>query len=269
MLEAEVNFMSDLDSLTGLVEHTLRDLTRRLYNTTVGQEILSAKRPGEPGQETSADEAGSLRRRWTDLMDGPQWHRVTYTKAVEMLQRAVSEHGASFEHPPTWDGGLQLEHEKYIVEVLHQGRPVFVTDYPKSVKPFYMAPSQVADFRDIPGETVACFDLLLPEVSEVAGGSLREHRLPNLIENMREHGLIKARELTESGELVDAESLYPYLSPSEDLSHLQWYADLRRWGSAPHGGFGLGFDRFLGYLSGVSSVRDIVSFPRYFGRADC
>jgi asparaginyl-tRNA synthetase len=86
---------------------------------------------------------------------------------------------------------------------------------------------------------------------------------------MREHGLIKARELPESGDSASLESLYPHLSPTEDLSHLQWYADLRRWGSAPHGGYGLGFDRFLGYLSGVSSVRDIVSFPRYYGRADC
>ncbi|CAG8034418.1 unnamed protein product [Penicillium olsonii] len=268
MLEAEVNFMSDLASLTGLVEHMLRDLTRRLYNTPVGQEILSAKRSGETGQEASA-EAGSLRQRWTDLMDGPEWARITYTHAVEQLQRAVSENGASFEHPPTWEGGLQLEHEKYIVEVLHQGRPVFVTDYPKSVKPFYMAPSEVTESSNTSRETVACFDLLLPEVSEVAGGSLREHRLPDLIQNMREHGLIKSRQLPESDKPAPEEPLYPYLSPDEDLSHLQWYADLRRWGSAPHGGFGLGFDRFLGYLSGVSSVRDIVSFPRYFGRADC
>ncbi|CAG8172394.1 unnamed protein product [Penicillium salamii] len=266
MLEAEVNFMSDLESLTGLVEHTLRDLTRRLYNTTVGQEILSAKRSGEPGQEASA-EVGSLRERWTDLMDGPEWHRITYTQAVEQLQRAV-DGGVSFEHSPTWEGGLQLEHEKYIVEVLYQGRPVFVTDYPKSVKPFYMAPSQVTDSSDTSRETVACFDLLLPEVSEVAGGSLREHRLPDLIQNMREHGLIKSRQLSDDKPAPE-EPLYPHLSPDEDLSHLQWYADLRRWGSAPHGGFGLGFDRFLGYLSGVSSVRDIVSFPRYFGRADC
>jgi asparaginyl-tRNA synthetase len=269
MLEAEVNFMSDLDSLTGVVEHMLRDLTRRLYNTTVGQEILSAKRSGEPGQESNPEETDSLRKRWTDLMDGPRWDRITYTQAVDMLQKAVTEKGALFEHAPAWDGGLQLEHENYIVEELHQGRPVFVTDYPKSVKPFYMAPSQMIEGSNTPGETVACFDLLLPEVSEVAGGSLREHRLPELIQNMREHGLIKARELAESGDSVSLESLYPHLSPTEDLSHLQWYADLRRWGSAPHGGYGLGFDRFLGYLSGVSSIRDIVSFPRYYGRADC
>lgn len=271
MLEAESNFMDDLDSLTGQVEYLMRDLTRRLYDTTAGQEILSAKRTGESGQETSIDESdSSLRRRWTALMDGPKWSRVTYTQAIQQLQRAVFEEGASFEHPPTWNGGLQLEHEKYIVEVLYQGSPVFVTDYPKVIKPFYMAPSQAGDTRtSTPGETVACFDLLLPEVSEVAGGSLREHRLPNLIHNMREHGLIKARVSSDPDTALPRESLYPHLSPDEDLGHLQWYADLRRWGSAPHGGFGLGFDRFLGYLSGVSSVREVVSFPRYFGRADC
>lgn len=271
MLEAEANFMSDLDSLTGQVEYLLRELTRRLYDTPAGQEILTAKRTGESGQETNSDESGSsLRQRWTALMDGPKWHRVTYTEAIQQLQRAVAEDGAMFEHPPTWDGGLQLEHEKYIVEVIYQGSPVFVTDYPKVIKPFYMAPSQAHQGGEsTPGETVACFDLLLPEVSEVAGGSLREHRLPELIHNMREYGLIKARLSSDPDTALPREPLYPHLSPDEDLGHLQWYADLRRWGSAPHGGFGLGFDRFLGYLSGVSSVRDVVSFPRYFGRADC
>lgn len=270
MLEAEVNFMDDLDSLTGLVEHMLRDLTRRLYDSPVGQEILSAKRTGESGQESIPDQpALDLRQRWTALMDGPKWHRITYTEAIEKLQRAVAEDGVSFEHSPTWDGGLQTEHEKYIVEVLHQGSPVFVTNYPKTIKPFYMAPSQVGQNDSTPGETVACFDLLLPEVSEVAGGSLREHRLPNIIQNMREYSLIKERTSTDPDAPAPSQPLYPHLSPTEDLGHLQWYADLRRWGSAPHGGFGLGFDRFLGYLSGVSSVRDVVSFPRYFGRADC
>lgn len=270
MLEAEVNFMHDLESLTGLVEDMLRDLTRRLYNSPAGQEILSAKRTGESGQENDPEHSGAdLRRRWTAVMDGPKWHRVSYMQAVEMLQRAVSEDGTSFEHPPTWEGGLQTEHEKYLVEVLHQGSPVFVTDYPKSIKPFYMLPSQPDGGSSAPGETVACFDLLLPEVCEVAGGSLREHRLPNIIQSMREYGLIKPRVSTDPDAPAPTDALYPHLSPTEDLGHLQWYADLRRWGSAPHGGFGLGFDRFLGYLSGVSNVRDIVPFPRYYGRADC
>ncbi|KAJ5902794.1 hypothetical protein N7495_003322 [Penicillium taxi] len=270
MLEAEANFMHDLDSLTDQVEYLLRDLTNRLYNTTVGQEILSVKQTAESEQVINPDESqSSLRQRWTALMDGPRWHRVSYTKAIDMLQKAVAEDCASFEAAPTWDGGLQLEHEKYIVEVLFKGTPVFVTDYPKAIKPFYMLPSQVSDEKtNVPGETVACFDLLLPEVSEVAGGSLREHRLPQIIQNMRDYGLIKPRVLGDDAPTL-SEPLYPHLSPTEDLSHLQWYVDLRRWGSAPHGGFGLGFDRLLSYLSGTSSVRDTVPFPRYFGRADC
>lgn len=267
MLEAEMNFMSDMESLTNSVEHIIRDLTRRVYDTPVGQEILSAKRSGESGHgETDSDGPNEpLRQRWLDTMDGPRWKRITYTQAIEKLQDAVANNAASFEHPPTWSSGLQLEHEKYVVDVICKGRPVFVTDYPKTIKPFYMAPSQQPPDASV-GQTVACFDLLLPEVSEVAGGSLREHRLPDLIQNMRECGLIKPRQPEETR---PAEALYPYLSPNEDLGHLQWYADLRRWGTAPHGGFGLGFDRFLGYLTGVSSLRDVVAFPRYFGRADC
>ncbi|KAL2860757.1 asparagine--tRNA ligase SLM5 [Aspergillus lucknowensis] len=281
MLEAEVNFLSDLEALTNVVEDLLRDLTRRLYETPAAQEILSIKRDTNPDSQES-DAPLDLRQRWLNLMDGPRWRRITYTAAIAALQEAVSQGKASFEYSPTWAGGLQLEHERYIVDTLNNGQPVFVTDYPKAVKPFYMAPSQTTTTTTIAEpekETVACFDLLLPEVSEVAGGSIREHRLPELIQNMREHGLIKATNPTntasdtasvtgESDSQV-AEPTYPHLRCGENLGHLQWYADLRRWGTAPHGGFGLGFDRFLGYLTGVSSVRDIVAFPRYFGRADC
>lgn len=294
MLEAEVNFMYSLDALTDLVECSMRDLVRRLYDTPVGQEILMAKRTGESGQETKPDEASAgLEQRWLDLMNGPRWRRITYTQAIEALQNAVTNEGVKFEYPPTWSEGLQLEHEKYIVDVICDRKPVFVTDYPKRVKPFYMPPSQDTSAAsmgtDDGRETVACFDLLLPEVSEVAGGSLREHRLPNLIQNMRDCGLIKSRlsgtntnpsstsaespkeaeSATTATAAAETEPLYPHLRPDEDLGPLRWYADLRRWGSAPHGGFGLGFDRFLGYLAGVSSVRDVVAFPRYFGRADC
>ncbi|KAH2345824.1 hypothetical protein KXW91_006273 [Aspergillus fumigatus] len=281
MLEAEMNFMDDLDSLTDAVEYVVRDLTRRLYQSPVGQEILTAKRSGESGQDDAGNGAvPNLRQRWVDLMEGPRWRRITYTQAMELLEAAVARGEVSFEYAPTWTEGLQLEHEKYIVDVINGGQPVFVTDYPKAIKPFYMAPSHVAPGKEedirAPGETVACFDLLLPEVSEVAGGSLREHRLPNIIQNMRDHGLIKQRLYPAAGagetpttQTAPEQPLYPHLQPYEDLGHLQWYADLRRWGSAPHGGFGLGFDRFLSYLAGVSSVRDVVAFPRYFGRADC
>ena len=279
MLEVEVNFMQELDSLTELVEYLIRDLTRRLSETPVGQAVLSAKRTGESGQDF-VNSSSHLHQRWMSLMEGPKWPRITYSRAIKLLEDAVTNRSASFSFPPSWSGGLQLEHEKYIVEIIYGGSPVFVTDYPKEVKPFYMACSQAPRDNDSASTaklTAACFDLLMPEISEVAGGSLREHRLPNLIQNMRDHGLVKtlskpAGESQHSPSPLEGflrDTPYPFLQPDEDLGHLRWYADLRRWGTAPHGGFGLGFDRFLGYLTGIGSIRDVVPFPRYFGRADC
>lgn len=276
MLEAEVNFTNELPALLDLVEYLIRDLARRLYDTPVAQEVLSAKRTGESGLDSSDDIQGVLRRRWEVLLSETiTWPRITYTQAIEILQDAQANHGATFIYPPSWSEGLQTEHEKYIVDTIFQGVPVFVTDYPQKVKPFYMAPSVGADAGQA---TVACFDLLFPEICEVVGGSLREHRLPQLISKMREYGLMK-QDSTQSShaqndkdvdeQILDLSKNYPYLQPGETLGHLQWYADLRRWGSAPHGGFGLGFDRLLGYLAGVGSLRDVVPFPRYFGRADC
>ncbi|GAM41225.1 hypothetical protein TCE0_042f14193 [Talaromyces pinophilus] len=278
MLEAEVNFTNELPALLDLVEYLIRDLVRRLYGTPVAQEVLSAKRTGESGLDSSNDIQGILRRRWEVLLsETVAWPRITYTQAIEMLQDAQANHGASFIYPPSWSEGLQTEHEKYLVDTIFKGVPIFVTDYPQKVKPFYMAPSVGADASHPDQETVACFDLLFPEICEVVGGSLREHRLPELISKMREYGLIKhastnsplQRDDSDDEQVLALSKNYPHLQPGETLGHLQWYADLRRWGSAPHGGFGLGFDRLLGYLAGVGSLRDVVPFPRYFGRADC
>ncbi|KAL1959785.1 hypothetical protein VTO42DRAFT_930 [Malbranchea cinnamomea] len=265
MLEVEMNFTRSLEELTEFVESFIREWTQRMYETSVVQELITAKRTGESEQD-SAD--SGIRQRWLRLMEENKWPQITYTEAIDILQKAASSSVTSFEFPPLWSAGLQLEHEKYLVEAVGNGAPIFITDYPKKVKPFYMAPSMLASTSG--QETVACFDLLLPEVCEVVGGSVREHRLPQLIQNMREHGLIKQqRQTTESPSSEAADVQYPYLRPGEDLGPLRWYADLRRWGSAPHGGFGLGFDRFIGYLSGVASIRDVVPFPRHFGRADC
>lgn len=289
MLEVEINFMDDLHLLMDVTECLIRDLTKCLHGTQVGQEIILAKRSGEPGLENETDSelsiSKSISHRWEVLMNTPKWPRVTYTEAIKLLKEAVSTKDAKFQYRPSWSQGLHFEHEKYLVEQIFGGTPVFVTNYPKTLKPFYMAPSS-HDSMGI-GNTVACFDLLLPVISEVAGGSLREHRLPELIRSMREHGLIKmttaARDSLADGahaellspsekpstSLPSISPNYPFLQPGEDIGHLQWYADLRRWGTAPHGGFGLGFDRFLSYLAGVSSLRDVVPFPRYFCRAEC
>lgn len=182
------------------------------------------------------------------------WPRVTYSDAIALLQ----QEGDRFSHKPTWGAGLQAEHEKYLAQHVGGGeKPVFVTHYPRDIKAFYMRETREtsAEAGQAPGATVDCFDLLVPEFCEIAGGSMREHRLETLLDAMKRTGILKppsdgAPEQTSAGSL-------------------DWYVDLRRWGCPPHGGFGVGFDRLLSYLSGVQTVRDMVSFPRWFGRCDC
>ena len=157
------------------------------------------------------------------------FERMTYTEAIEMLQQS----GQSFEFPVEWGCDLQSEHERYLTEKVIGG-PLFVTDYPAGIKAFYMR-------RNDDRRTVAAMDLLVPKVGEIIGGSQREERLDALEHNMREFD-------------IDPESL-------------DWYLDTRRWGSCPHAGFGLGFERFLMYATGMENVRDVIPFPRTPGNA--
>ena len=264
MLEAEISVAHELEQIMTLVEDMIKGLVRGLQDSAAGKEMLGVRRNTEGAEDgRPAVTAELIRQRWQGLLDH-RWPRVTFMEAIKTLRQGVSDGLVSFEREPSWSAGFQLEHERFLAETVGQGGPVFVTDYPKALKPFYMAPSE-QQMTDDP--TVACFDLLLPELAEIVGGSLREHRLPELIQNMRESGLIKKNspsDVTEKGS-----EHYPYLEAGESLGNMRWYADLRRWGSSPHGGFGLGFDRLISYLSGVSHIRDAVAFPRYYGRSDC
>jgi len=135
----------------------------------------------------------------------------------------------------------------------HVGGPVFVTNYPVGLKPFYMRVSE-------DGKTVACFDLLVPRIGELVGGSVREERLDVLTKRMRDHGLL--HENCTGDEDVTANS-------GEDLTNdstYKWYADLRRYGGAPHGGFGLGFERLVSWVSGIDNVKECIGMPRWTGR---
>ncbi|MCJ1282781.1 asparaginyl-tRNA synthetase [Xylographa opegraphella] len=247
-----------------LVEDLIRDVAVKVQNSDVGKELLTVRHTMEvgSGNEMSSRSEGMIRR-WSGLKR-KFWPRITYTEAIKLLESAANDPQITFHYQPRWQSGLQLEHEKFIAAEIGQGSPVFVTDYPQSIKPFYMLPSNVKTMNtDDDRPTVACFDLLLPEACEVVGGSLREHRLKPLLRAMQEHRLLPIAR-SEDGTCALAS---PDRSPAR--SDLDWYVDLRRYGSVPHGGFGLGFDRLLGYLAGVDNIRDVAPWPRYHGKCEC
>ena len=264
MLEAELRTESLQDVLT-TVEVMVRSLVTNLSNSKLFDQLLSFRDKGECGEdENSAPNPDAIRGRWDGLMKQP-WPQITYEEALCRLRDAASSDQVIFQHKPSWSTGLQVEHEKFIAAEIGHGSPVFVTHYPREIKPFYMLPSntchtEVSSMR----ETAACFDLLFPEIGEVVGGSLREHRLHDLIQSMHKCGVMKS---TRNQRAQDSEQLSN--SSSTEAGSLDWYIDLRRYGSVPHGGFGLGFDRLLGYLAGLRNIKDVVSWPRYYGRCDC
>lgn len=155
---------------------------------------------------------------------------ITYTEAIEILEKVKDK----FEYPVYWGCDLQTEHERYITEQVYN-KPVFVTNYPKEIKSFYM---RINDDN----KTVAAMDLLVPGVGEIIGGSQREERYDVLVERMKECDL-----------------------EQEDYS---WYLDLRKYGGTKHAGFGLGFERLIMYVTGISNIRDVLPFPRTTGSAE-
>ncbi|MDO5713723.1 MAG: asparagine--tRNA ligase [Tissierellia bacterium] len=159
-----------------------------------------------------------------------KFERITYTKAISILE----ESGREFKYPVTWGMDLQTEHERYIVEEVYQ-KPVFVTDYPADIKAFYMRMNE-------DNKTVAAMDLLVPGIGEIIGGSQREERYDVLVEKIKQMGM----------------------EPEE----YDWYLDLRKYGSVVHSGFGLGFERAVMYITGMSNIRDVIPFPRTVGSAE-
>jgi asparaginyl-tRNA synthetase len=165
-----------------------------------------------------------------ELVAGSPFERITYTEAVEILQNASKK----FEFPISWGKDLQSEHERFLSET-HFKKPVIVTDYPKGIKSFYMRGND-------DGKTVAAMDVLVPGVGEIIGGSQREERLDILEKRISELGIPK--------------------------SEYEWYLDLRRFGTIPHAGFGLGFERLVQFVTGMENIRDVIPFPRYPDHAE-
>jgi asparaginyl-tRNA synthetase len=155
---------------------------------------------------------------------GVDFERLTYTKAIDILKQS----GQKFEFKVDWGVDLQSEHERYLVEK-HFQKPVILTDYPKEIKAFYMKLNE-------DGKTVRAMDVLFPRIGEIIGGSQREERLDVLKERIAEMHI-----------------------PEKDM---WWYLDTRRFGTAPHAGFGLGFERLLLFVTGMANIRDVIPFPR-------
>jgi asparaginyl-tRNA synthetase len=211
MMEPEMAF-ADLNDDMNLAEKMLKYLIAYVIKE-LPEEMEFFNKFIDPG----------ISERLNNILDA-EFGRVTYTEAVEILIKS----GEKFIYPVKWGIDLQTEHERYLTDKVYQ-KPVFVTDYPKDIKAFYMRLND-------DGKTVAAMDLLVPGIGEIIGGSQREERLENLEKRMAEMGLKR-----------------------EDYA---WYLDLRKYGSIKHAGFGLGFERLIMYISGMSNIRDVIPFSR-------
>src|SRR5690554_3713051 len=217
MLEPEVAF-SDLEDNMALAEEMLKYIISYVLEHA----------PEEMEFFNRFIEKGLLDR--LNLIVNSDFERITYTEAMDILKKS----GVEFAFPVEWGCDLQTEHERYLTEKVFK-KPVFVTDYPKDIKAFYMRLND-------DGKTVAAMDLLVPGVGEIIGGSQREERLDLLEKRIAEMGMNR-----------------------EDY---WWYLDLRRYGGTKHAGYGLGFERAIMYMTGMSNIRDVIPFPRTVGSAE-
>lgn len=217
MVEAELAFTKELDDVMKVAEDMMKSAVPQ---GEAANDLLMSIRDD--------DKKEIVKQRWESLLK-PDWPRISYTEAINIVQ--------SVEHlsEKSWGEDLGSEHEKYLAGEYFKG-PVFVTDYPKEMKPFYM--KQNGDDK-----TVACFDLLVPEMGELIGGSLREDDYEKLVNRMQQDGM--------------------------NLEEMEWYTDLRKQGSFPHGGYGMGFERFVCFNCGVDNIRDAIGFPRFAGSVTC
>lgn len=228
MIEPEMAFY-DLEDNMNLAEEFIKYLIQyAIDNNRDDLEFLAQRLADEEKQlpQDKRSELGLLQK--LEFVLNNHFERITYTEAIEILLQSPAYKKKKFQYEVKWGIDMQSEHERYLVEK-HFKKPVIVTNYPAGIKAFYMR-------QNDDGKTVAAMDILAPGIGEIVGGSQREERLDKLESRMKEMHV-----------------------PAEELS---WYLDTRRYGTVPHAGFGLGFERMVLFVTGMSNIRDVIAFPR-------
>ena len=229
MIEPEMAFY-DLEDNANLAEEFIKYIIKyALDNNREDLDFLAARLAEEEKQlpQDKRSEMGLIEK--LEFVINNEFQRLTYTEAIDILANSNHNKKKKFQYPITgWGMDLQSEHERYLVEK-HFKKPVILTNYPAAIKSFYMRQNDV-------GKTVAAMDILAPGIGEIVGGSQREERLEVLLEKMEQMNI-----------------------PAEEM---WWYLDTRRFGTVPHAGFGLGFERIIQFVTGMSNIRDVIAFPR-------
>lgn len=229
MLEVEIGYITNLSQLVCFTEKMLRRTVQSLLKTM--PQVVS----GSHGFE--ALDPDLMQRRWEMVLQKEAWPVISYTQALDLVNDIMSK--GRLRYRLAWGESLLAKHEKWLAGE-HFKSPVFITDYPVSQKPFYM-PLNAGCFEE--RQTVACFDLIMPDVGELIGGSMREHRYLQLCQQVEARGI--------------------------NQTDIEWYLDTRLNGTIPHGGFGLGLERLVMYLTAIDNVREIVPFPRVMDLCQC
>lgn len=235
MIEPEVAF-ADLDDNMDLAEEMLKYLIKYVMDNCMEDLQFLEQRLANEEKTKPANQRSdmTLIEKLQFCLENP-FERVTYTDAIEILKRSKPNKKGQFQYPvEDWGTDLQSEHERYLVEK-HFKKPVILTHYPKDIKAFYMRMNE-------DGKTVRAMDVLFPGIGEIIGGSQREERYDVLIARMQEMNI-----------------------PEDEMS---WFLDTRKYGSVPHSGFGLGFERMVLFVTGMTNIRDVIPFPRYPGSAE-
>ena len=254
MIEPEMAWANLDDAISLAEDYCKTTLSSLLANHADDLELLQSIQQQQQAEEEEQSDGFGLMREIEGVCGSDPWTQITYTEAVAVLQDAEARQPGRFDQPLTcWGDDLGSEHERYLCSSVGENKPLVVRDYPAEGKAFYMR-------RNEDGRTVAAMDVLFPRLAEVVGGGQREERLPILLSNLQAQQQAQAQQQQgEGGGGADS------LNLNDD--QMEWYSDLRRYGSVPHAGWGAGFDRLVQFATGKDNIRDVVPFPRTRGTA--